>query len=151
MRVLLLTVAVCLFCLSSQARSQDVPKTLDECSGFLGAIQRNMATLPREQIRALFRSVDEFCMRSVEFSEWVNEVLYTVLGKHPRRFVEVFEEIPRRNQDKILSELSRPVHDGIDVQGTYAMLQVVNRERKVNGRIIEALHRAAASFGTSTP
>lgn len=140
-------VVLFLLIFSNAAPSQDLPSNLDECSALLATIEEKVEPLSQEEILTLFRSVDDFCMRSVEFSEWVNEVLYLVLTKQPHQFLAGFEKTSQKNQDKILHEISHPVHDAIDIKGAHVAFEGVNQNSKWKEKISKALEEAASLSG----
>lgn len=115
MRLGKLSSAIVLSFIFNQASGQDLPGSLDECSHLLALVEAKVGTLSKGETARLLNSVDEFCMRSTEFSEWVNEVLYAVLISQPRMFATTFEELSSSTQARIVYELAHPVHDAIDV------------------------------------
>ena len=55
------------------------------------------------------------CPTNVEYGEWYNELLFGVVARYPAAFSRALHNLAQRVQDLILSELTQPVNDRIDL------------------------------------
>ena len=55
------------------------------------------------------------CPTNVEYGEWYNELLFGVLERYPATFSRTLNDLTPRTRDLVLSELTEPVNDGIDL------------------------------------
>lgn len=111
--------------LSSIAFAQD-SNVLDKCSKSLAGIENSLNSLDESQVHTLLSAVNSTCLSSVEFSEWANELLYTVAIEYPAYFVKSFSWQPQEIQSNIIKELESPIHDGIDLNKAYQSVQSVS-------------------------
>jgi hypothetical protein len=116
--IMLVFTLVVLF--SSNASAQRLLLNHEDCSSLLAALEPAATNATEDQMENLLSSVNSFCLQSVEFSEWVNEVLYSFLTSKPEKFINAYRKQPKEIQAYIINEISNPINDGIDLKGSSA-------------------------------
>ena len=118
-----------------------------ECNETLKQVQAKSGKLSANEIGMFFKALNPSCLKSVEFSEWSNELLFSVLGKQPREFIETLEKQDEVRAKAILSELESPVNDGIDINTIYVSAKSAKTTSKLKQKIIDALKVAGSKSG----
>lgn len=121
---------------------------LEKCSQSLAAIERSLTKLDESDVNALVSSVGRVCMSSVEFSEWVNELLYAAVIEKPSYFMKSFSWQPQDVQGNIIKELESPIHDGIDLNKAFHAIQSASGGSEKE-TILSAIKVAAGKLGIS--
>lgn len=139
--------AVIFSIISTSAIAQDAGE-LDQCSQQLAKTESALSRLQQADVHGLLSSVNSTCLTSVEYSEWVNELIYAVVTTRPSYFIKSFTEQPQDIQKNILSELESPMHDGIDLKKAFEAVSTLpeSAERK-NTR--SAIRIAGSKVGLS--
>ena len=96
--------------------------------------------LNQQEIRVFFASIGEDCKNNAEFSQWSNEILFSILQSYPDWATEEIARLNIDMQDFIFQELSEPVHDGIDLNKISGILRKSNGDIGIKNRIIEILN-----------
>lgn len=82
---------------------------------------------------------------NVEQSEWANELLFKLLEKFPEQTVVAISRLGGQQQEFIYNELSRPIHDGIDISLIYDKLKSCEFNKSgqslVHERVLDILNR----------
>ena len=118
-----------------------------ECNDTLKQVQAKVGKLSANEIGTFFKAFNPSCLKSVEFSEWSNELLFSVLGKQPREFIEMLEKKDEARVKAILSALESPVNDGIDINSIYVSAKSAKTTSKMKQKIIDALKVAGSKSG----
>ncbi|HQQ98539.1 MAG TPA: hypothetical protein PLX35_14810 [Cyclobacteriaceae bacterium] len=143
---MILRLASCLLLLiAAVPASGQVPK----CDGdVLLVTHEHMGKLTQSEIRAFLLTLGKECKDNAEFSEWSNELMFSVLEKHTEltlRTIDVNEK--HLDMDAIYSILKSPIHDLIDVRGILAKVQTAKIKSALKNRIVENLRFAAQNLG----
>ncbi|MDH3973304.1 MAG: hypothetical protein OEV42_03395 [Deltaproteobacteria bacterium] len=123
-------------------------ETLDNCSQTLVAVEKSLNALDEKQTSTLLSSVNSGCLSSMEFSEWVNELIYTVAIKYPDYFIKSFSKQPKKTQSNILTALESPIHDGIDLKKAHKAINSATGGTE-KARILSAIEVGAKKIGLS--
>ena len=129
------------------AHADELPSNLDECSSLLASVEKNGNSVTKEQLKTLFKSVDKLCLSSVEYSEWVNEILYTLLITKPNQFLHIYKRQELKIKKNILNEIKNPVHDGIDLKGAHDAVKATKAAQKLKNEFLLAIKHAANNGG----
>jgi hypothetical protein len=82
---------------------------------------------------------------NVEQSEWANELLFKLLEKFPEQTVIAISRLGGQQQECIYHELSRPIHDDIDISLIYDKLKSCEFNKSgqslVHERVLDILKR----------
>lgn len=120
------------------AQPQGIPHNLDECSQTLQQMERSLDEITADRIDILLGSTNKLCLGSVEFSEWVNELIYSVVQKNPDLFIRSFSNQSSEIQKNVIMELESPVHDGIDLAKSFHAIARA-KEHRGKDRILSAI------------
>jgi len=127
--------------------AQSSPTNLEECSSLLMSLEGSSQTATEDQMNSLLSSVNPLCMKSVEFSEWVNEILYSYLISKPSLFVKVLRKQEKGIQERIIEEIKNPVHDGIDLKLAHQKVGDMTKDSAEKNLISNAILYAAKNLG----
>lgn len=117
------------------------------CTGALKQTETKVGNLSTNGLSVFFRSFNKGCLKSVEFSEWSNELLFAVLAKQPVEFLGALEKQDEEKVKAILSKLESPINDGIDVGEIHATVKSAKTTSKMKQRILQALQVAGNKSG----
>jgi hypothetical protein len=83
---------------------------------------------------------DDACKNNIEFGEFSNEVLFSVVKKYPNEFLQniVKEGI---NKDAILKELSSPVNDLITTEDVVQSIKNADGDKDLINEIISHINK----------
>lgn len=96
--------------------------------------------LTEEDVACFLMGFDDTCSNNVEYSEFSNEVLFKVVAKYPKVFLDVFSR-DLINQEYILDELGAPLLDFNLVEITEGV-KSVKEESEIKGRVLASLQKA---------
>jgi hypothetical protein len=108
------------------------------------ATSRKMGTLEQEEIKKFLLTLGTSCRQNVEFSEWSNEILFSLFDKQTgltMRTIEAMEE--SIEVQEILNELTSPVSDAIAVRRIITKVERVKISSGLKKEILESLNAAA--------
>lgn len=115
----------------------------------LKQIQGNIEALSPGQIESFLGTLDKSCMGNVEFSEWSNELTFSVLTNNPVVFVELLHKQSRETLSLVMEILESPVHDGIDLQKAYTAVKSARTTSATKKQVLDSLQVAAGKYGVS--
>jgi hypothetical protein len=104
-----------------------------------------MANLTFDIVQDFLCTFDKVCINNVEFSEWSNEVLFSVLIKEPNLFLQVMEK-GKINAALIISEIENPIHDLINLQTVYNKIKGTSYDTELKRSILKTVIKAANNF-----
>jgi hypothetical protein len=128
-------------------QAQKLPSSLDECSQVLVKIETAANAVTQEQIDLLLASNKRLCLSSVEFSEWVNELIYSALTTKPNEFIFSFSAQTKEIRNNILNAIQSPIHDGIDIEKAFAAIKNTKPQSKEKEQILESIKIAGSKAG----
>ncbi|WP_224484688.1 hypothetical protein [Robertkochia aurantiaca] len=108
-------------------------------------INNNLDQLDFKLVSDFLCTFDEACKTVVEYSEWSNETLYTILERNPALVLSVLEKIP--DHDLILINIQNPVHDGFNYQSIFNKISDNTTSTEIQKKILESLIIAAEKEG----
>lgn len=83
------------------------------------------------------------CRNNVEYSEWSNELLFSLLDKQTNLTVKTIEKEEKRiEMEEIFDDLSSPIHDMINVKNVISKIEKVKIKKELKDKIIERLKTA---------
>ncbi len=131
---------------TSFAVSAQESDDLKNCSQSLVPIEQSLNQLDEIKVNTLVSSVGGACLSSVEFSEWVNELLYAAATERPTYFIKSFSGQSPEIQKNIIKELESPIHDGIDLNKAF---NAIKSSPSVSGKseVLLAIKVAADKIG----
>lgn len=103
--------------------------------------------LTDKQILLFLKSFDKLCNTNVEYSEFSNELLFGVLKWYPNKVITILEANKESiDINYIVEELKSPIHDEIDVKGTYTKVLNTNINNEFKSKILYSLDTAKTKF-----
>jgi hypothetical protein len=104
---------------------------------------KKVGQLTKDDIRTFLLTLGAECESNIEFGEFSNEVLFLVLDKHTELTLKTIESEKRQIElDEILSILSSPVNDGIDVKRLIPKVENVKFDRRLKKQVLDSLRVA---------
>ena len=139
----LFVIIVVLSCLPGQAHAQ----SQDKCSvTVLRKTFDKIDKLKERDIRGFLMTFDTSCDQYVDFSEWSNEILFDVLNAYPKEVLEVLEkEKSRLNIEEILTELSAPITDKVNVHELINRIDQIKGNKEMKNMVIEYLQKTSVN------
>ena len=84
------------------------------------------------------------CRNNVEFEEYSNEILFLILDKQTELTLQTIEkEKGQLELREILSTLSSPIHDGIDIKGLVPKVEKVKFDQRLKKQVLDSLRIGA--------
>ena len=103
----------------------------------------NIGQLTQKQIADFLFTFGKECRNNVEYSEWSNELLFSLLDKQTELTLKTIEKEEKKiEKDEILNDLSEPIHDMIDLKELIAKIDKVKMNGRLKNEIIEKLKSA---------
>lgn len=72
---------------------------------------------------------------NVEYMESANELLFALLEHFPKHTIVAISEVSKQQKEFIYAELSKPIHDGIDISVIYNKLKLC-KFKKVKHKLV---------------
>jgi hypothetical protein len=113
----------------------------------LRMISMEIGELKQDEIREFLMTFGKECRNNVEYSEWSNELLFSLLDKQTVLTLRTIEK--ERNKielEEILGELSSPVHDGIEIKELMTRVKKMTFDEMLKKKVIERLKAAHESM-----
>lgn len=107
----------------------------------------NAGQLNQGNIRDFLQTFSKECENNIEFEEFSNEVLFLVLDKQTRLVLTTIEKEKRQIElNEILSILSSPVNDGIDVKGLIPKVESAKFDGRLKKQVLDSLKVALSKI-----
>jgi len=109
-------------------------------------VNQHLDSLTDQMLSEFLCTFDNSCKNNVEYSEFSNETLFTVLEKAPTLFFQVLTT--RQIDDKIiLKEIENPINDLINLQAVYDKTKLATAKTELKSIYLNALILAAEKSG----
>lgn len=127
--------------------AQKLPERPEDCSAWLARIEKADTKATQGEIDLLLATTNRFCLSGTEFSEWLNELIYSTATKMPEKFLVAFSRQNKETKSNILNELKSPVHDGIDLKKAFTSIKSTETRSAEKDEILEAIREAGGKMG----
>ena len=119
-------------------------QVIEKCDrAILLSTSNNIGQLTQKQIADFLLTFGKECRNNVEYSEWSNELLFSLLDKQTELTLKTIEKEEKKiEKDEILNDLSEPIHDMIDLKELIAKIDKVKMNGRLKNEIIEKLKTA---------
>jgi hypothetical protein len=116
---------------------QDVKK----CDGTIVTFAKEkVGRLNKDDIGDFLLTFGKECENNVEFAEYSNEVLFLVLDKQTELTLRTIEKQKQQlDLNEILSTLSSPINDGIDVKSLIPKVEQVKFDGRLKKQVLDSL------------
>ena len=138
--VMVLSILSFCFSCSGQQKKQET-KECNKCDiKTVLKTSEKISQLTEGDIACFLLGFGDTCSNNVEYSEFSNEVLFKVVAKYPKEFLDVFSR-DLINQGYILKELSTPLLD-FNLEEIVGGVKSIREESEIKGRILNSLQKA---------
>ena len=104
--------------------------------------EHHLKQLKTKDVERLFMTYDGNCSHHDDFHDWGNEMLFRVLQRKPKLFIQHLETIPNGKRRVILEELERPLHNGFDIPGIIHKVEHIKGHDRTKEAVFDALRQA---------
>jgi hypothetical protein len=119
-------------------------QTVKKCdTAVLLMTSEKVGKLKQNEIRDFLLTFGKECRNNAEFSEWSNELLFSVLDKQTELTLATIEKEEKQIEiDEILTDLGSPINDMIDVKKLIPKVEKVKFNGRLKKNMIEKLKTA---------
>ena len=119
-------------------------QVIEKCDGtILLRTSERIGKLKQDEIRDFLLTFGPECKNNVEYSEWSNELLFSLLDKQTELTLKTIEKEERKiEMNEILNDLNSPINDLIDIKKILVKVDNVKMNKRFKNRIIEQLKSA---------
>lgn len=119
-------------------------QTVKKCDdSILLVTSEKIGQLNQKQITDFLLTLGQECRNNVEFSEWSNEILFSLLDKQTDLTIKTIEKEEKRiEMEEIFDDLSSPIHDLINLKDIISKIEKVKIKKELKDKIIERLKTA---------
>ena len=152
-RILVITSVVCLFACagtkpnkteSTDAHYSGQINTMDnQCDlEYVSTLAQTIDHLSQQQIQQFIEIRDVKCDQNIEFSEFYNEVLFSIAAAYPEIFCESLSKADKKKQILVIGDLATPVNDEINLAKLRDSFKSINCDSEMKQKILEAIDKA---------
>lgn len=105
-----------------------------------------MDSLTFQMVADFLCTFDTSCSANAEYSEWSNEILYSILDHDPRLFLKVLRQENVDDLQFVLNEMENPIHE-FDYQAIYDKIKNTMSKDELTLRVLKAIESAAGKTG----
>jgi hypothetical protein len=119
-------------------------QAIKKCDGtVLSTIADKIGKAKQKEIADFLLTFGQECRNNVEFSEYSNELLFSLLDKQTGLTVKTIEKEEKRlEMEAILEDLSEPIHDMNNIKSIITRIEKVKIKKELKDKIIERLKTA---------
>ncbi len=123
-------------------------QVIEKCDGaILLRTSERIGRLKQDEIRDFLLTFGQECKNNVEYSEWSNELLFSLLDKQTELTLKTIEKEERKiEMNEILNVLNDPINDLIDIKEILVKVDNVKMNKRFKNRIIEQLKSAESKM-----
>ncbi|MEG1904814.1 MAG: hypothetical protein RR212_10480, partial [Bacteroidales bacterium] len=121
--------------------NQDSSAIIDSCNlDLLAEMQSDIDNLTDNNLLIFLYTFDGRCKDNVEYSEYSNELLYSLLcHKKAAVLIKIISKNKQLPFDKIREAIESPVHDGIDLQKAYDNVKSIKLHKEICDMILKSI------------
>jgi hypothetical protein len=119
-------------------------QVIEKCDGtILLSTSERIGKLKQDEILDFLLTFGTECNSNVEYSEWSNELLFSLLYKQTELTLKTIKKEERKiEMNEILNDLNSPINDLIDIKQILVKVDKVKVNKRFKNRIIEQLKSA---------
>ena len=135
---------ICILTILTLTTTTFYGQVIEKCDGtILLLTSERIGKLKQDEIRDFLLTFGPECKNNVEYSEWSNELLFSLLDKQTELTLKTIEKEQRQiEMNEILNDLNSPINDLIDIKEIIVKVDNVNMNKRFKNRIIEQLKSA---------
>jgi hypothetical protein len=121
---------------------------IEKCDGtILLRTSERIGKLKQDEIRDFLLTFGPECKNNVEYSEWSNELLFSLLDNQTELTLKTIEKEEKNiEMNEILNDLNSPINDLIDIKEILVKVDNVKMNKRFKNRIIEQLKSAESKM-----
>lgn len=97
----------------------------------------------QKEITDFLLTFGQECRNNVEYSEWSNDLLFSLIDKQTDLTVRTIEKEEKRiEMAEILDDLSSPIHDLTNIKDIISKIEKAKINKEIKDKIIERLKTA---------
>jgi len=110
-------------------------------------MQQNMDNLTTDEIKNFLSTFDGCCINNVEYTEFSNEILYSLLG-HNKAYllVKVLSENSELPLNNIKQAIENPINDQIDIKKAYKNIKAIKGCKSMRNAILKSINVAISKL-----
>ena len=118
-------------------------QTVQKCDGtILRSTSEKVGRLTQKEITDFLLTFGEECRNNAEYSEWSNELLFSILDKQTELIIKTIEKEEKRIEiTEILDDLSSPILDP-NIKDIISKVEKIKIQKELKDKIIEGLKTA---------
>ncbi len=119
-------------------------QTIQKCDGtVLLSTSAKIGKLNQKEITEFLLTFGQECRNDVKYSEWSNELLFSLLDKQTDLTVKTIEKEEKIiEMEEIFDDLSSPIHDPINIKNIISKIEKIKFKKELKDKIIERLRTA---------
>ncbi len=119
-------------------------QTIQKCDGtVLLSTSEKIGKLNQKEVTEFLLTFGQECRNNVEYSEWSNELLFSLLDKQTDLTVKTIEKEEKIiEMDEFFDDLSSPIHDPINIKNIISKIEKIKFKKELKDKIIERLRTA---------
>jgi len=119
-------------------------QTIQKCDAtILRSTSEKVGRLTQKEITDFLLTFGEECQNNAEYSQWSNELLFSLLDKQTDLAVKTIEKEEKRiEMGKVFNDLSSPINDLINVKNIISKIEKVEVNKELKDKLIERLKTA---------
>jgi len=135
---------ICILTILTLTTTTFYGQVIEKCDGtILLRTSERIGKLKQDEIRDFLLTFGPECKNNVEYSEWSNELLFSLLDKQTELTLKTIEKEERKiEMNEILNDLNSPINDLIDIKEILVKVDNVKMNKRFKNRIIEQLKSA---------
>ena len=125
--------------------SSDIPqiKTYEDCVPLVGYIADHKDKISKDDLIQFFSSFsNEHCLNNVEFNEYGNEVLFSLIESNPLLFFQNLFSLNQNQIEAIKSQIDDPINDGINVIKKYETVKNADMPKDLKSKALDFLKKS---------
>lgn len=124
------------FCKNDSCNVQDLVK-----------IQNNIDNLTEVEIKNFLSTFDGRCMNNVEYSEFSNEILYSILSHNKvNLLIKVLSESNELLVKGVMESIENPINDQIDINKAYKNVKKTKGNKNYQNMILKSINIAMSKM-----
>lgn len=139
---------ICILTILTLSTTTLYGQVIEKCDGaILLRTSERIGKLKQDEIRDFLLTFGPECKNNVEYSEWSNELLFSLLDSQTELTLKTIEKEERKiDIDEILNDLNSPINDLIDIKEILVKVDNVKMNKRFKDRVIEQLKSAESKM-----
>ena len=156
-RTIIIILAILIF-IPVTGNSSDAPqiKSFEDCVPLVSYVTNQKDALSKADLQYFLSTFsNNHCINNVEFSEYGNEVLFSLMESNPNLFFEALFSLGQGQIETIKVQINNPVDDSINVVKIYKAIESSNMHKDLKMKALnflkEAYEKEQKSVHVETP